>query len=143
MYVFWVTATLAVVGFIDAWRLPRGALRKGSIKREFYDIQDPSGAIAAYLATYLLPFMSLEIGTVRDVISIGVFFLVVLAIFLNSDLAAINPTLYVLGWRVVRARVRSLDGTDPMVVVLLRSKSPLSPGQSVPVVRFGTFLVRK
>lgn len=143
MYVFWISATLATVGFIDAWRLPRGALRKGSIKREFYDIQDPSGAVAAYLATYLLPFMSLQIGTIRDVVAVVVFFLVVLAIFLTSDLAAINPTLYVFGWRVVRARVKSSDGNDPMVVVLLRSKTHLSPGQRVPVVRFGNFLVRK
>lgn len=143
MYVFWITAALALVGFTDAWRLPRGATKKGSTNKEFYDIQDPSGAIAAYLATYLLPFVGLQVTTVRDVLSIAVFFVVVLAIFLSSDLAAINPTLYVFGWRVVRARIRSPNGIDPKVVVLLPSNAHLPPCKSVPVVEFGNFLVRK
>ena len=124
-YVFWITSLLTAVGFIDAWRLPRGTQKKSSIHAVFYDIHDPSGAVAAYLATYLLPFVSLQINTMRDILSIGVFFLVVLAIFLNSDLAAINPTLYVFGWRVVRARMETPHGNDPMVVVLLSARSHL------------------
>ena len=142
-YVFWFTASLTVIGFIDAWRLPRGAVKKGSIGAIFYDIQDQSGAVAAYVATYLLPFVGLQLSTVRDVLTLAVFLLVVLAIFLRSDLAAINPTLYVTGWRVVRARVESPDGTDPLVVVLIPNGSHLPPRQSVPVVRFGDFLVQK
>jgi len=142
-YVFWVATTWSVVGFTDAWRLPRGAQRKGSTEVVFYDIQDQSGAVAAYLATFLLPFVGLELATARDVLGVIVFFLVVLAIFVQSDLAAINPTLYVTGWRVVRARVESPDGPDPMAVVLIPSGSHLPTGQSISVVRFGEFLVRK
>ena len=142
-FVFWVTASLAAAGFIDAWRLPRGALKKGSVEAVFYDIQDQSGSVAAYVATYLLPFVGLQLSTVRDVLTLAVFFLVVLAIFLRSDLPAINPTLYITGWRVVRARVESSDRTDPVVVVLIPTGSHLPPRQSVPVVRFGDFLVQK
>ena len=142
-FVFWATASLAAAGFIDAWRLPRGALKKGSVEAVFYDIQDQSGSVAAYVATYLLPFVGLQLSTVRDVLTLAVFFLVVLAIFLRSDLPAINPTLYVTGWQVVRARVESSDCTDPVVVVLIPIGSHLTPHQSVPVVRFGDFLVQK
>lgn len=134
---------LTVVGLIDAWRLPRGALRKSSIKAIFYDIQDQSNAVAAYVAAYLLPFIRLQLDTIRDVIAVAVFFLVLLLVFVKSDLAAINPTLYATGWRVVRARFKSPDGTDPVVVVLIPNGSHLGPHQHVSVVRFGAFLVQK
>ena len=143
MYVFWLAAAWAVWGFLDAWRLPRGALRKGSVQVRFYDIQDQSGAIAAYLATFLLPFVGFEFSTIQEVLGVLVFLLVVWAIFIQSDLAAINPTLYVFGFRVVRARVRSRAEIDPIVVVLVPRTSPLACDRSISVVRFGKFLVRK
>ena len=143
MYVFWLAASWAVWGFIDARRLPRGALRKGSVQAEFYDIQDQSGAIAAYLATFLLPFVGFELSTIQEVLGMLVFFLVVWAIFIQSDLAAINPTLYVFGFRIVRASVRSRGEIDPIVVVLVPRTSHLPCDRSVSVVRFGEFYVRK
>lgn len=142
-YVFWVMAGLTAIGLVDAWRLPRGALKKGSIGAIFYDIQDQSAAVAAYVATYLLPFVGLQLSTVQEVLSLAVFFLVILAIFLRSDLPAINPTLYATGWSVVRARVESPDCSDPVVVVLIPSGSSLPPRQRVQVVRFGNFLIQK
>lgn len=143
MYVFWLAVAWAALGFVDAWRLPRGALRKGSIQAEFYDVQDQSGAIAAYLATFLLPFVGLEFSTIQELLGMLVYFLVVWAIFVQSDLAAINPTLYIFGYRVVRAHVRSTAEIDPIVVVLVPRKSNLVCDQPVSVVRFGKFLVRK
>lgn len=143
MYVFWLAAAWAAWGFVDAWRLPRGALRKGSIQAEFYDVQDQSGAIAAYLATFLLPFVGFELSTIQQVLGMLVFFLVVWAIFIQSDLAAINPTLYIFGYRIVRARIRTSTKINPLVVVLIPRTTHLATGQSVSVVRFGKFFVRK
>ena len=143
MYVFWLATAWAVWGFIDGWRLPRGPLRKGSVQAEFYDIQDQSGAIAAYLATFLLPFVGFEFSTIQEVLGMLVFFFVVWSIFVQSDLAAINPTLYIFGFRIVRARVRSGSEIDPIVVVLVPRTSHLACDQPVSVVRFGKFLVRK
>lgn len=143
MYVFWLAVAWATWGLVDAWRLPRGALRKGGIQAEFYDIQDQSGAIAAYLATFLLPFVGFDLSTIREVLGIVVFFLVVWAIFIQSDLAAINPTLYIFGYRIVRARFRTNATIDPIVVVLVPRTTHLASDQSVSVVRFGKFFVRK
>ena len=139
--VFWAAAIWSVVGISDAWRLPRGALRKGSIQSEFYDIQDQSGAIAGYLATFLLPFVGLQLNTIRESLGVVVFFVVVLAIFVQSDLAAVNPTLYLVGFRVVRARVRTSGAIDPIVVVLIPRRSRLATGQPVPVVSLGDFYI--
>lgn len=110
---------------------------------EFYDIQDQSGAIAAYLATFLLPFVGFELSTIQEVLGILVFFVVVWAIFVQSDLAAINPTLYAFGYRVVRARTRTSTKIDPIAVVLVPRTARLATDQSVSVVRFGRFFVRK
>lgn len=142
-WVFWITAVWSVIGLLDGWWLPRGALKKGSIKAVFYDIQDQSGAVAAYLATYLLPFIGIEFSTIQEVLALVVYFLIVLMIFLQSDLAAINPTLYIFGWRIVHARVRFPNNSNMKVVVLTKRQSQLSPEESVSVVRFGKFFVLK
>lgn len=142
-YVFFVTATWAAIGFLDAWRLPRGALRKAGVDVKFSDVRDRSDAIAAYFATYLLPFISESTLTAKSVISMAMFLLVVLTIFLKSDLAAINPTLYVMGWNVVRARVELSDKSDAVVTVLVPKGSTISTSSCESVVRFGQIYVLK
>jgi hypothetical protein len=68
-------------------------------------VTDASGEVAGYLASYLLPFVTVTSPTMTDLIGYGIFFVVLAAIFLRSNLAQINPTLYVIGFRVVRVTI--------------------------------------
>lgn len=142
-YVFFVTATWAVIGFLDAWRLPRGALRKGSIEVRFSEVRDKSDTIAAYFATYLLPFINNDAANVKSIVSMAIFVLVVLTIFLKSDLVAINPTLYIMGWNVLRAQVSLSGDSRTVATVLVPKGSTLSTSSSERVVKFGRIYVLK
>ena len=84
-------------------------------------------------------FVGFELSTTKEVLGILVYFLVVCAIFVQSDLAAINPTVCVVGFRIVRARFKSRGETDPIVVVLIPRTSDLPCDQPASVVRFGHF----
>jgi hypothetical protein len=96
--VFWV---LTAWGFLDAFRLIEAGLHRSTRHIHFDNVSDRSGHVSGYLATYLLPFISGPPMDLRAWLAYGVYFLVAWAVFVPSDLGLVNPTLYILGWRLV------------------------------------------
>jgi hypothetical protein len=96
-----VFAVLAGVGALDLILIFAVIARHTEAQHPYVDkIDDASGEVAGYLASYLLPFVTVSSPTTADLIGYSIFFLVLLAIFVRSDLVQVNPTLYVLGYRV-------------------------------------------
>ena len=97
-----VCGGLAAVGLaylaVVLWVIPRAAQQR---TYPVDAVRDASGQVAGYLATYLVPFVTVPSPSAADVIGYSIFAVVVLVIFLRSDLAQINPALYLLGRRVV------------------------------------------
>jgi hypothetical protein len=73
-------------------------------------VEDRGGEVAGYLATYLLPFVTVAEPTVRDVIAYGLFLTIVAVIFVRSSLVQINPTLYLFGWRLLAIEIGGFNG---------------------------------
>lgn len=132
---FWTFAILGVVGIADAYRLPRGALRKGHMRVTLSEMTDESGQVAGYVATYLLPFVGLEFLDWRDGAALVIYFAVLFIVFMRTGLALINPALYVMGWRVVSG-IRD----DRRVLMLLPANAGV-PSGDIYAVTFGRFLV--
>lgn len=132
---FWGFACIGLFGLVDAYRLPRGALRKGHIGVTLSQITDEGGQVAAYIATYLLPFVGFEVTEWREGAALLIYFSVLFVVFIRSDLALINPALYLAGWRVVSAR-----RGDRRVLMLVPRDVELIAGD-LSVVAFGRFLV--
>jgi hypothetical protein len=113
---------LAAYGFIDALRLIRGSRRTSPQTFIFDEVNDQGGNAAGYLATYLLPFIGLVPQDWGDWAAYVLYFLVAMIVFVRTDLTFVNPTLYVLGHRVVSANAylpesRALVAGSPFVVV--------------------------
>jgi len=117
---------VGVWGLIDGWRLVRGASRRSKHFTTLEEFSDQGGAVSGYLATYLLPFLGNLPQHYGDWIAYGLYFATALVIYVKSDLALVNPTLYALGYRVGRGRV---DGRSTLVV----SSGELCGGDSVQV----------
>lgn len=98
--VFWV---LAGLGLLDAFRIIQAGLRRSVRHVTFEDVSDKSGDAAGHLATYLLPFIGGPPTDIRSSIAYAVYFIVAWSVFVPSTLGLVNPTLYLLGWRVVEA----------------------------------------
>lgn len=96
-------AILAVGGALDTtaivWRVRRAVMPHLVI---IGDAEDVGGEVAGYLATYLLPFVTVASPTVRDLAGYVLYMLVALAVYVRSDLVRVNPTLYVFAYRVWR-----------------------------------------
>lgn len=92
--------------------------------------EDHGPHVAGYLATYLLPFVTVAQPSVRDLAAYVLFLMVVAVVYIRSDMLQINPTLYLAGWTVnavtlgggshsfLIARRRPLPGTEHSVVRL-------------------------
>ena len=95
-----VCFVIAAWGIYDALRITWWS-RRATTPRTIVGIDDRGGEVAGYLATYLLPMLAAPNPDTADLIAYGVFGLVIVVISLRSNLLAINPTVYVLGWRVM------------------------------------------
>lgn len=127
---------LAAWGVLDAWLLSRWPRSGGSYVTKIDDVQDQSSAVSGYLATYLLPFLGNLPTRAGDVIAYVIYFSVAFTIFARSDLALINPTLYLLGWRVQRVETTGK-------AYLLLTRESVNEGDRITVHRFmGDVLIR-
>lgn len=64
-------------------------------------VQDADAEAAGYLASYLLPFLTVAEPNGRDVAAYAGFLAVAATISLRSSVAQVNPLLYLLGYRVL------------------------------------------
>jgi hypothetical protein len=80
---------------------------KGPGSFEIATIEDQGPQIAAYLASYLLPFVTLAEPSDRDVVSYALFLLVLALVYVQSDMLQINPILYLFRRRVVKVTTRA------------------------------------
>jgi hypothetical protein len=101
------------------------------------DPRDQGGAVAGYLATYLLPLLSLDAHGWNIVIAYGIYLLTVYVIFVRSEnLVLVNPTLYLLRFRIFDVQLDPSDGIEKRRVLLL-TRIPLTDTTEVDVVSLG------
>lgn len=144
-----VFALLAIYTLFDARRLVAGAKRSAAIPLYLCDVNDQGGNAAGYLATYLLPFIGLVPAGWEDWIAYAIYFLVAAVVFIRTDLSLVNPTLYLIGWRVVSASAflddqHSADqrvGSSPVIVVC-RDPGALTKGRVEVVTLAGCFVTK-
>lgn len=100
--VLWISCVvLAMLGVASLCLLLRLDARAAPGPHVLASVRDAGAEAASYLATYLLPFLTVSAPTVRDVMAYVGFLLVVAAIHLRSAVVQVNPLLYLLGYRVL------------------------------------------
>lgn len=82
-------------------------------------ISNEGGQVAGYLATYLLPFLVVPSPSATDLLAYAAFLIIAGVVAVQSDLTHINPTLYLLGYRLIG--IKTVEGFDGYAIV----RSPL------------------
>jgi hypothetical protein len=131
---FWTSLAVAVLS-AGAFLLFIFVVRKGGPFRATVDEVEPQDAeLAAYVATYLLPFVVVFGATLQDVIAIGLFLFFIGLLWVNSGMIYLNPLLAAIGYHVYVARVTPVgagpDGAIPRTFLLSR-RSDLRAGDEV------------
>lgn len=97
-------------------------------------VGDAGGEVSGYLAAYLLPFLTVAAPDSLDLAAYLLFVVVSGLIYVRSSLVHINPTMYALGWRPMRASIPIRDGLTKETFVL--SKRDLRTGERLRGERF-------
>lgn len=99
-------AAVALLAGIDILRLVSAGRSRTVRQAVLEDVEDRGPDAAAYIATYLLPFLAGAPDDLESALSLAVYFLVIFAVAVQSRLALVNPTLYLLGYRVAEGTLR-------------------------------------
>jgi hypothetical protein len=112
----WVVwGAFAAVGVEETWRILHNRSQVGGLPPvDVQEVRDRGGEVAGYLAAYLLPLIGGSIDG-WTAAAYGVFFLVLFAIFVQSDLKLLNPMLYCARWRVFGGRIEGVEGETILV----------------------------
>ena len=80
------------------------------------------GDVLAYLATYLLPFLGLDLHTLDDLVTLGGFLAVLMVLYINSSMIFVNPILSLIGYRYFE-----LQDPEGHVYALLTRRRVIEP----------------
>jgi hypothetical protein len=106
---------LALLGALGTVLFLSTARRKPPGRYELLDVEKRDGDVAAYAATYLLPFVTVFSGRWRDVVSLAAFITFLGVIYVRSRLIYVNPLLAFFGyhlWQVIAATAGTGRDTD-------------------------------
>lgn len=137
---FWSWSILALVGLLDGWSLPRRAGHLSAMRVRFTEVTDQGAAVAGYLATYILPLVAFNFAGWRDMVIATVYGGVLLIIYVRSDLALVNPTLYAFGWQLLSGTIIRPEG-DKRVLILRRFSRSISDTLEAEAQSMGDFFV--
>lgn len=86
-----------------------------------------------FLATYVVPLISFDFGSGRQLIVLGLLLIAMGAIYVKTDLFYANPSLALLGFRIYRVDGHFKTGNRHGIIVICRSK--LTLGQKASYIK--------
>ncbi|NEW27402.1 hypothetical protein [Nocardia cyriacigeorgica] len=92
-------------------------------------VHESGSESGGYLVSYVLPFLTVETPRGLDVLAYGLFLLVLLIVYVRTDLIQVNPMIYLLLHRIVKVQTESGD----VAYVVVRSVP--RPGDTVTVAQ--------
>lgn len=98
---------LATLGLAAAAWILAAESAKGPAGFGIDKIEDQGSEVIGYLASYLLPFVTLSEPSDRDVAGYALFLLVLALVYVQSDLLQVNPLLYAFRRRVVKVTTKA------------------------------------
>lgn len=95
---------LALAGLGALLLLLRLDKRASAGSHRLTDVREAGGEAAAYLATYLLPLLTVTTPSILDLIAYTGFLAVAAVVHTHTSVLQVNPLLFVLGFKVLEIR---------------------------------------
>jgi hypothetical protein len=135
--VFWLAVALLILSLAALGVFFLSARRKAAYDVTVVKVEYRTADVAAYVVTYLLPFLGVFGEGWRDVLALGLFIALIGVIYVNSGMLYVNPILALLGYQLLLVRATTLahgkEAEDIEPQYLLTKDRWLRPGQRVTV----------
>lgn len=93
-----------------------------SIPFEVTKIESINYEHLTFLATYIIPLISFDFGSIRQMIVLGLLLIVMGVIYIKTDLFYANPSLALLGFYIYKANGSFKNGIRDDIVIISREK---------------------
>ena len=106
---WWATASLASVGvvtllatgFYFRWMRRHVA----GERKKITNFSKHDSEVMSYIASYLIPFVTFPLDGPKQWIALGVFLIVLMVIYINSNMIYINPMLNIFGYHLYEIEI--------------------------------------
>jgi len=137
-YLIWISLFMVIVPSFLLWIRSQIAHNNGDSRQLIVGIaSDSNDHILIYLFTMLMPLYSGDLGDIRNLLSIGVAFMLVGFIFFRLKLYYVNILFILLGYRVYT--VLSPDDNNPYTgsesYILITQRTHLSQDETIVAYR--------
>ena len=120
--IFMVLAVLSLVGTLVFLHLVQ---RFEGIEMAVNVIRRKDSDTMSYIASYIIPFAATSFDKAEQVVALGVFLVVLCAVYINSSMIHINPLLSMLRYNLYE--IEDVSGNPYFLI----SKRPLRRGDTV------------
>lgn len=135
---FWIFTVATAIGIATTiWMLVAASGQSRTVRR-VKEVSDAGGEVAGYLVSYTLPFLAVSATDWYIRLAFLVFALVLILVFLNSNLLAVSPLLYLFGYALHRVK---FDQEPDTAYFTISRHRPLV-GKEITVVKWGALLIR-
>lgn len=119
-------AVIGMVGLMTLMRLHREPLDQQG-EHILTEVRGAGEGASSYLAGYLLPFVTIGNPSPTDLVAYAGFFVVAYVVTTRTGIIQVNPTLFLLGYRVYSVT----DKHHAQRYLLSRTEESITPGVTV------------
>lgn len=101
-----IFSTLGLGSLALTWYYFHRAQREMAVEQQrVVNFARRDSEVMSYIASYLIPFVSFQLGNWQQLVALGIFLLVLLIIYVNSNMIYINPMLNFVGYRLYEIEI--------------------------------------
>ncbi|MCP4570472.1 MAG: hypothetical protein GY841_23050 [FCB group bacterium] len=89
-----------------------------------------------YIVTYLVPYLGMELADTRNLISVAIVILTLMAIYVNSNMIFVNPVVNLMGYHIFE-----ITDNEENFYLLLSRRRRIQDGEEIKVARLGGAVV--
>lgn len=119
-----------IVANLLLWRLFRTIKRMQRKSLQITAVESRNAEALNYLATYVIPFLGVDLGSAQDLMALLLVFAVMAVLYIRSNLLHTNPVLSGLGFYIFEV---SLTNGDRVVLI---TRKRVKPSTTAKVVHF-------
>jgi drug/metabolite transporter (DMT)-like permease len=94
------------------------------------------GDVMSYIVTYLLPFLAVKLNDPTDVISLGVVFIVIGLLYVNSNMIHTNPVLNIVGYHIFE-----IEDANGKTTALICKRSYIRTNSEINAISLGDYVL--
>lgn len=103
---------------------------------EVVTIEDQSQLSLNYLFTYIIPFITMTLDDISNLITIGIFIFITMVIYVNSNLLYMNPFLNICGYSILKVSLKNECGVYSYMLITKNKNKYIRTGQDIIISPF-------